>query len=184
VRALLETMLAEGAPLRSLLRAGLTGLTDDEYWWEPVAGCWSIRDGVLEIEYPDPSPAPFTTIAWRMAHLTGSVLVAAAALRGTRLPNGHLDERWDDLADLPSAADAAVARCDAAFDRLCTLLADATDADLERGETHEWATWQTEPDPVWRMVEYFGCFEPASHAAEIRLLRDLYRHTAGGRLDA
>ncbi|MGH3663611.1 MAG: DinB family protein, partial [Micromonosporaceae bacterium] len=25
------------------LRPGLDGLTDDEYFWEPVAGCWSVR---------------------------------------------------------------------------------------------------------------------------------------------
>nr|BFE77476.1 hypothetical protein GCM10020093_000770 [Planobispora longispora] len=25
------------------LRPGLDGLTDDEYFWEPVDGCWSVR---------------------------------------------------------------------------------------------------------------------------------------------
>lgn len=32
--------------------------------------------------------------------------------------------------------------------------------------------------PVREHVVYFGYFEPASHSAEVRLLRDLYRPTA------
>jgi hypothetical protein len=27
------------------LRSRLAGLADDEYFWEPVAGCWSLRQG-------------------------------------------------------------------------------------------------------------------------------------------
>ena len=48
------------------LRPRLIGLTDDEYFWEPVPGCWSIRrrgasaapiaagisDHVIEFAYP------------------------------------------------------------------------------------------------------------------------------------
>ncbi len=65
------------------VRPRLEGLTDDEYFWEPVPGCWSLRprgsetaqfaggsgEFVMEAAYPDPDPAPVTTIAWRMAHL-------------------------------------------------------------------------------------------------------------------
>jgi hypothetical protein len=29
----------------SQLRPRLAGLTDEEYYWEPVPGCWSIRPG-------------------------------------------------------------------------------------------------------------------------------------------
>lgn len=55
-------------------RARLEGLTDDEYRWEPVPGCWSLRprpDGRLTWEsvLPAPDPVPFTTIAWRLWHL-------------------------------------------------------------------------------------------------------------------
>ena len=40
-----NTMLADQLDWhwRSQLRPRLDGLTDDEYFWEPVAGCWSIR---------------------------------------------------------------------------------------------------------------------------------------------
>lgn len=65
------------------LRPRLDGLTDDEYRWEPVPGCWSVRPReqssapiaagagqyVVEFAFPQPDPAPVTTIAWRMAHI-------------------------------------------------------------------------------------------------------------------
>ena len=52
---------------------GHGGLTDDEYLWEPAAGCWSIRarpDGTRFGEWaPIVYPDPFTTLAWRLWHL-------------------------------------------------------------------------------------------------------------------
>jgi hypothetical protein len=65
------------------LRPRLAGLTDDEYFWEPVDGCWSIHrrgqsaapvsvgGGELTMDYafPPPDCAPVTTIAWRLGHL-------------------------------------------------------------------------------------------------------------------
>src|SRR5215469_8211174 len=65
------------------LRSRLEGLTDDEYFWEPVPGCWSVRrrgtsrapiaagtgDYVVEFEFPEPDVPPVTTIAWRLAHV-------------------------------------------------------------------------------------------------------------------
>jgi hypothetical protein len=65
------------------LRPHLDGLTDDEYLWEPVDGCWSLRPRaeartamaagggalVADFEFPEPDPAPVTTIAWRLAHV-------------------------------------------------------------------------------------------------------------------
>ena len=61
------------------LRERLTGLTQAEYLWEPVAGMWSVRenaDGVWRVERvvreepdPVPVPAPVTTVAWRLWHI-------------------------------------------------------------------------------------------------------------------
>ncbi|HSP28714.1 MAG TPA: DinB family protein, partial [Ilumatobacteraceae bacterium] len=50
------------------------GLTNDEYFWEPAPGCWTIRrrpDGawISDGALPRPDPEPFTTIAWRLWHL-------------------------------------------------------------------------------------------------------------------
>ena len=64
-------------------RPRLDGLTDDEYLWEPVPGCWSIRrraavdpevakgsgEFALEYAWPPPKVAPVTTIAWRLGHI-------------------------------------------------------------------------------------------------------------------
>jgi hypothetical protein len=65
------------------LRPRMDGLTDEEYLWEPVAGCWSIRprgqstapialgsgDFTADFAWPAPDPAPVTTIAWRIEHI-------------------------------------------------------------------------------------------------------------------
>src|SRR5580704_3144514 len=65
------------------LRPRLAGLTDDEYFWEPVAGCWSIRrrgdaaapvsagggEFTMDYAFPPHDEEPVTTIAWRLAHV-------------------------------------------------------------------------------------------------------------------
>jgi hypothetical protein len=51
------------------LRPRLDGLTDQEYFWEPVPGMWSVRSGRIDFSYPPPTPEPVTTIAWRIGHL-------------------------------------------------------------------------------------------------------------------
>src|SRR5256885_16316851 len=56
------------------LRATLRGLTDDEFSGSPVAVAWTVYrsgDGAWTYDYeePDPEPAPFTTIGWRLVHL-------------------------------------------------------------------------------------------------------------------
>jgi DinB superfamily len=70
------------------LRPRLDGLTDAEYFWEPVPGCWSVRrraeatsslamgagEFVMDFAIPAPQPAPVTTIAWRLAHITMGLL--------------------------------------------------------------------------------------------------------------
>jgi DinB superfamily len=75
------------------LRPRLDGLGNDEYLWEPVAGCWSVRpraeattpmaagagDVVVDYAYPEPVPPPVTTIAWRMAHLAIGIFGQRAA---------------------------------------------------------------------------------------------------------
>nr|BFF26288.1 DinB family protein [Glycomyces mayteni] len=105
------------------LRPRLEGLTDDEYFWEPVDGCWSLRPGPdgslrMEQEYPAPEPPPFTTIAWRMTHISRDIFgIRARALFG---PHEGLDDA--DMFDqrlwpepLPATAADAVATLERAY---------------------------------------------------------------------
>jgi len=63
--------LSDYAYQRTMSR--LAGLTDDEYFWEPVPGCCTIRrteSGDYPADDADrPGNPPFTTIAWRLWHL-------------------------------------------------------------------------------------------------------------------
>jgi DinB superfamily len=78
---------------RKQLRPRYDGLTDDEYFWEPVANTWNVHprghgqaetaagsgEFVIDFTYPEPSPPPVTTIAWRLAHLIVGVFGARVA---------------------------------------------------------------------------------------------------------
>lgn len=78
---------------RHQLRPRLDGLTDDEYFWQPVPDCWTISRrgeslapiswgaGEFTMDFGEPAhdPAPVTTIPWRLAHL----IVGFAETNGT-----------------------------------------------------------------------------------------------------
>ena len=69
-----QLLLAQTDEVYARLRQRLAGLTDDEYFWEPVPGCWTIhRDEtgawISDYAQPDPDPAPFTTLGWRLVHV-------------------------------------------------------------------------------------------------------------------
>src|SRR6478609_11632859 len=69
---------------RTSARPRLDALTDEEYRWEPVPGCWNVRPrgtgaapiqagrGPFTCDFAEsqPDPAPVTPIAWRLAHMT------------------------------------------------------------------------------------------------------------------
>jgi len=59
---------------RGALRPRLDGLTDDEYLWQPVPACWTVHTDSVDFTYPPPQSEPFTTIAWRLAHVIVGVL--------------------------------------------------------------------------------------------------------------
>jgi hypothetical protein len=92
-----------------LARARLADLSDEEFLWEPVAGCWSLRrksamafvppdaspgDWWIDGANPAPEPPPFTTAAWLVSHMTlgtwnwndliaGRAIAPEPALHGT-----------------------------------------------------------------------------------------------------
>lgn len=81
------------------LAGRLYGLTDDEYFWEPVASCWNLRprgkatsgspigrgDWLLDGQSPPPDPEPFTTIAWRLCHMASGHLLRYDWTFGTQV---------------------------------------------------------------------------------------------------
>ena len=91
-----------------LIRRRVEGLTDEEFWWEPVPDAWTVRlgrDGRWSADYeePDPEPAPFTTITWRLVH------VAECKLMYHEYAFGPGKLIWPDLASPHTAGDGVTA---------------------------------------------------------------------------
>ena len=163
------------------LRPRLAGLTDEEYLWEPVRGCWSVRprgtgdapvragSGALTIDwaYPQPEPAPVTTIAWRIGHLVVGVFGARNA---SHFGGPEADYMTWEYA---GTADAALAQLDAAH---------AAWVEGVRGLGEEGLTRPCGPaEGPWadhsmaELVLHINR-EAIHHGAEIALLRDLFAH--------
>lgn len=160
-------------------RPRLDGLSDDEYFWEPAPAALNLRlrsqaqtdlafgagDYVMELEWPEPSPAPLTTIAWRLGHLTVSVFGARNAAHFGGPPMDYMTMAW------PATADDALTALDAGYERWVEGVAALDEAALAR--------------PVGAAEGAFAEFpyatlvlhihrEAIHHLAEIALLRDLY----------
>jgi len=163
------------------LRPRLADLTDDEYLWEPVPGCWSLRprgeatspmaagagDTVADFDYPEPDPAPFTTIAWRMAHISIGVL-------GSRAANHFGEPGTVEYAttDWPLTAAGGLALLDRHYDAWTTGVRSLGDEGLRRpcgaaeGPFAEY--------PMAALVLHISR-EAIHHGSELCLKRDLYR---------
>lgn len=148
------------------------GLTDDEYFWQPVADCWTIREGAdgeftIDWAYPAPEPPPFTTIAWRLAHIAIPVL-------GMRASN-HFGDGSVNLESVkwPGDAETALAVLHGHYQAWRNGVRDA-DLDKPVGEAEgAWAEY-----PYSDLVLHINR-EVMHHGGEIALLRDLYRATGG-----
>lgn len=162
------------------LRPRLEGLTDEEYFWEPVDGCWTLRrgaDGVFTLDgrWPEPVPPPVTTIAWRMMHLGATCLANRAS---TFFGDGGVpaDATMADLRhvpkDLPGNAEAGIAFLEWSYrwwhDGVATLDAAALRAPLGPKGGHY------ADDPMAALIVHINR-EVMHHGGEICLLRDLYR---------
>jgi len=153
---------------RAALRPRLDGLTDDEYFWVPVPGCWTVhRDGTIDFAYPPPKPEPFTTIAWRLAH----VIVGVFAMRS----NNHFDgppadyQSWSYAPD----ADTALTQLDKEYHRWIAGVQKLTDEDLQRpcGPAEGPYAEHSMAELVLHINR-----EVIHHGAEIACTRDLYTH--------
>ena len=164
---------------RRQLRPRYDGLTDAEYFWEPVASTWNIRprghgraaiaagggDFIIDYAYPEPTPAPVTTIAWRLAHLIVSVF-------GTRVADHFGGPPVDDLAfNYAGTAAQALRQLDDVYAAWLAGVKSLGEAGLARpcgpaeGPLAEY--------PMATLVLHINR-EALHHGAEIALLRDLY----------
>ncbi|WCD84474.1 hypothetical protein KPP03845_100797 [Streptomyces xanthophaeus] len=160
-------------------------MTDEEYLWEPVPGCWTVRRrtdgpgpratllagagdwGRDAAAYPHPWPPPFTTLAWRLSHISEMV-----TLRADHTAGRHALTRDDHV--VPGDAAGAVAAFEegAAAWRKALLGVDDAALDTVGYCTYPHGSDAEEPfvDIVWWVNQ-----ELLHHGAEIALLRDLYR---------
>jgi len=170
---------------REHLRPRLDGLTDDEYFWEPSPGSWNVRprgqaapchDGAvalggggfaIDFAFPEPEPAPVTTIAWRIGHVVVGVL-------GTRNA-GHFGAPPMDYGthEYAATADAALAQLDAGYALWTAGVRDLGDAGLMDACGPAEGGWSQAP--MADLVLHINR-EVIHHGAEVCLLRDLYAH--------
>lgn len=155
------------------LRARLDGLTDDEYLWEPAPGSWNVHpraDGTATIDFafPQPDPPPFTTIAWRLAHVIVGVLAMRNASHFGRTPTGY-----DTFAYATTAKD-ALAQLDEEYAIWLAGVESLGEDGLARpcGEAEgPYADY-----PMAALILHINR-EMIHHLAEVCLLRDLHLHT-------
>jgi DinB superfamily/Ankyrin repeats (3 copies) len=159
-------------------RSRLDGLTDEEYLWEPAPGCWSIRsraDGPRYVDWPlpRPHPEPFTTIAWRLWHLIDMYGEDRAPRWLDVPPQGQPIGMDDPTGEPPANAADAVRLLERAHARWDAHLALASDESLSEAvgpvAGPNYAD-RTRAAYVLHMLDEF-----IHHAAEISLLRDLWR---------
>lgn len=161
------------------LRPRCDGLTDAEYFWEPVANTWNIRPrglgraalafggGEFVIEYadPEPRPAPVTTIAWRLAHLIVGVFGSRVAEQFGGPPVDYQTFHY------AGTAAQALQQLDDAYAAWLAGVTSLGDGGLVRPCGP--AEGPFAESPMARLVLHINR-EALHHGAEIALLRDLY----------
>ena len=173
--------------IRAQLRPRLEGLTDEEYLFDPTpAGkAWTVHPRIpdeelapnrlqggsgamaIDFEMPEPTPAPFTTIAWRLGHVIVGVLAVRSHSHFGGPPADYLS--WDYAA----TADEALAQFDAEYERWITGVRswDADALQIAVGEAEGPYAASSRATLVAHINR-----ELIHHLAEIALLRDLWAH--------
>ncbi|WP_020577368.1 DinB family protein [Actinopolymorpha alba] len=156
------------------LRSRMEGLADEEFLWEPVPDCWTVRpaeDGSYRADggLPQPEPPPFTTIAWRTTHL---IWVLQAERTATWL--GVRPDPADGEPVVPGTATQALDALDQAYAAWHRRLTVATADHLAEPMGEIAGVYATESGAgfVLHILD-----ELIHHGAEIGVVRDLYRAT-------
>ncbi len=154
----------------------LDGIGEAEFFWEPVAGSWTVHrrsqpsavstgtgEWVLDYDPTEPQPAPFTTIAWRTLHIASMNYLYWDYAFGTASLSFDLE--------LPGDVAEATDWLFASHEPVLDVLGGLTDAELDEiAPTHWGQQW-----PVHKILATVAN-EQVHHGAEISLLRDLYRY--------
>ncbi|MFI6829177.1 DinB family protein [Kribbella sp. NPDC050241] len=169
---------------RHRLRSRMDGLTDDEYFWQPVPDCWTISRrgqssapisfgaGEFTMDYGEPphEREPVTTIAWRLAHLIGGF----ASTNGKRFGR---DDNSVETFCYAGTAQEALQQLDDEYETWLNGVRNLGTAGLAQpqGEPPAFAH-----APMAKKVLYTNV-EVIHHGAEICLLRDLYLRNRPGK---
>lgn len=179
-RAQVEQLALQIERATKQLRERIEGLTDGEYFWEPVSGCWSVRPReaatsphpmgsgpwVLDNADEEPPAAPFTTIAWRLIHLTDVFDSYQRAL--------WVHPYVDIWIEIPSTAAGGIALWE---HHAATFVKGLEGEDGESLQRPVRVPWWPREAPKWAVVSNVAT-EAIHHGAEIGVLRDLYAKRA------
>ena len=185
---------------RFTLERAWTGLTDDEFWWEPAPNTWSVRPasesrtatpwvtGEWEADYdsnvtmsPDLDVAkdgePITNIAWLYWHV-GSMPGRAAELDflgGTHSPESGWTSPYFSARTAPhpvfTSADEAVTAMRDGWRAVVHALREASDEALEAHQLMPGSRQDSTGSQILASVTN----EISHHATQIGVLRDFYR---------
>jgi hypothetical protein len=157
----------------------LAGLTDDEYLWEPVPKCWTLRpgtDGRWQLDGgggggPAPDPVPVTTIAWRIGHLAG---MAVGGFADRLVATGSSTSAGVDFPKTAAGVDAFLATN---YARWRAGLIGVSEPDWGRPLGRKWGPY-ADTSTCDLVLHVFD--EVVHHGAEIGVLRDLYAQRGSG----
>jgi hypothetical protein len=170
------------------VRPRLAGMTDAEYLWEPVPG-WTLRargeapgvharavgEGAVTMDFAPlglfaaegADAPPFTTIAWRLAHVSSGVLALRNHAHFGGPPHDH------DAYPYTLSADEALAQLTEHCERWITGVRSLTPETMMAPCGP--AEGPFADDPMVALVMHIQR-EAIHHLAEVCLLRDLYAH--------
>ena len=165
-------------------RPRLEGLTDEEYRWLPTGEGWTVRrrdaevpesvnlqagtgEWLLDYGHPEPTPAPITSIAWRIAHL----VIACFGPR-THSHFGGPRVHWEDW-DFPGTAAGGLEQLDEAYLNWVAGVQDLSEDALWAPVGAAEGPWAE--SPMISLVLHIHR-EAIHHLAEIALLRDMWDH--------
>ena len=159
-------------------------ITDEEYLWEPVPGCWSVRRRAAgpgqgatvllgagewgrDSASEHPYPPPFTTIAWRLSHISEMLALRADYTVGGRdMTSDTFHNSGGAMGAIKSFSDAAEAW------RAALVGADDVALDTVGYSTYPYGS---DPGEMFVDIVWWVNQEILHHGAEVALLRDLYR---------